>query len=235
MKKKMLFLILSIALFLIILSVALFFLLKSDDVLVPVATHTIRPWQKIEAKDYTLKRVARDDLDANVIIDESELLDHYIKGQTTVYPHSYFYEGMLESEEGLKDGAYRYLSDDEVAYELYTSEIKVNAAAISAGMNIDIYLTIKDKDVVLSDLLLSNALILAKYDREGNIIKNDSDAVASFAIRIARKDVTYLNKAQALGDLSIIVSSDAYTQKDARLNEESEIIDHLQSGDRSDA
>ncbi len=232
MKKKKMILAMIAGIIIVFVGIILFFLLRGKTVRVPVATHTIKPWSKVAEEDIGYVELEEDIIPDNIIVDSDNILNRYIIAQTTVYPESFFFEGMLIDAEMMQDGAYRYLADDEVAYELYTSEIKINAKAITPGMNIDLYLTLKDGNNIHSDLLLANALVLEKYDRDGGIIRNN-DPVASLAIRIKRGDVNYLNKALALGNMSAIVSSEAYSSKDTKLNEESEIIQYLESDDIS--
>lgn len=232
MKKKKLILVMIAILLSVIIAITLFLVFRKDKVTVPISTHTIRPWTKITSEDITYIELDEDLIFDDIILDTDDILDRYTLAQTTIYPKSFFFKGMLEDEGMMKDGAYRYLSNDEVAYELYTNEVKINAQAITSGMNIDLYLTLKDQNTIQSDLLLANALVLNKYDRDGNVLRNN-DPVASLAIRIKRSDVNYLNKALAIGDISVIVSSEAYSERDTKLNEESSIIKYLDSDDNA--
>ena len=233
MKKRYLLMMFG-ALFILTITVLVIFLMMPRYIEVPIATHTIRPWEKIESEDISYIRVEETKLADNVLKESEEILDRYVVAKTTIYPNSYFYEGMLEDEEGMKDGAYRYLASDEVAYDLDVEMIKINKTAITDGMNIDLYLTLKIGQEIKSDILFENALVLAKYDEEGKEVRTSDQKVKTFTIRIKRKDVNYLNKALALGEISAIISSEAYSDLDASLANESKVLEYLEDEDHID-
>ncbi len=206
---------------------ALYLLLRADIVAVPVASHTIRPWNEISAEDITEIYVRSEDIPEGVILDKEEIIGKYTLAATTIYTGSYYFEDMLEDASSLVDGPYRYLADDEVAYDLYIKDVKINAAAISPSMSIDLYLTIKDGDKVYSDLLLGNVYVLGAYSDEGRRIYDRASDAELLTLRVDKEAVNYLNKALVIGDISVIISSDSYTSESSELNTESVLMRYL--------
>lgn len=232
MKKQAIILSAVSAVLLVVTAVSLYFFLKDDKLLVPVASHTILPYTQIKTEDYYLIEIA--EVKENIITDPEKIEGLYTKGQTTIYPNSFFFAESVEALEEMDDGPFRYLSKDEVAFDLFKNEVKINSSMLKEGMSIDLYLTVKDGDKIYSDLLFKGVHILARYDDQGKLIRDDRSEVETFTLRLERQDVSYLNKALLIGEISAVVSSEAYTDGKAVLNTDSEVIQQLLASENTD-
>lgn len=165
----------------------------------------------------------------NCYATSEDLLDKFVKLNAYIPKGSLFYKDFLEDRQDMKDNVHYLLNDNEVTYDLFVKDIKVNPAHLTKGMHIDIYLTIKQKEVC-SDLLISGARIIGLYDVNNKEIKNnpiENYSLGTISIALKQEMVSYLNKAITIGDVSIIVSNGIYDKKDMYLNKNSKIFDYL--------
>ena len=90
----------------------------------------------------------------------------------------------------------------------------------------DLYLTISNKDNLISDLLLSNARIIGFYDQNGKEILDYDKQTRVYIVSIAvnKEDVAILNKALVIGEIRAVVGEKTYdTNLRAAQNASSEI------------
>lgn len=167
-------------------------------------------------------------LNNNTYTSKEEVLNKYVKQNSYIPAGSLFYKDILENKSDMKDGPHLDLKKDEVTYDLFTKDIKVNPAHLLTGMNVDLYLTVNKKEVI-SDLLISGARIIGLYDVNNKQIKsnNDNYTLGTISIAIKKDMVPYLNKAIAIGEVSLIVGSDLYDDSRIYLNSSSKIFDLL--------
>lgn len=167
-------------------------------------------------------------LNDEVILNKEDIIDKYVKMNCSIPKGSFFYKGSLDSLDNMKDKINAYLSDGEVAYDIYLKDIKANPAYLIKGMYIDLYLTI-NKDIILSDLLINNLKIINLYDINNNEIKDydDKSIIQSFCLAVPKEYVSYLNKAQVIGELRIVLGENPYEDVKSILNIQSKIFDYL--------
>lgn len=167
-------------------------------------------------------------INENTYTEANDVVGKYVKLNSTIYRNSLFYKDALDDTDNMKDLLHLNLNESEVTYDLFIKDIKVNTAHLLEGMNVDIYLTINRKEVI-SDLLISNARIIGLYDLNNKEIKNmNSDyTVGTISIALNKEMVPYLNKAIAIGEVSLLVTSDVYKQKEMNLNDSSNIFDYI--------
>lgn len=164
----------------------------------------------------------------NAYLSKEEVLDKYVKLNSYIPKGSLIYKDFVEDKSNMKDGLHLDLKKDEVTYDLFIKDIKVNPAHLLTGMNVDLYLTINKKEIV-SDLLISGARINGLYDVNNKEIKanNDNYSLGTISIAIKKDMVPILNKAITIGEVSLIVGSDLYNNGSASLNSSSKIFDLL--------
>ena len=167
-------------------------------------------------------------LDENVINDKEEILGKYVKINSFIPKGSFFYKTAIETPENMKDNIDSQLSEGEVSYDIYLSDIKVNQAYLVKGMYVDVYLTI-NKERVLSDLLINNLKIIGLYDVYHNEIRDyDHDVILeSITLAVPKESVAYLNKATVVGELNITVGENTYEDVGSVLNKEAAIFRYL--------
>ena len=128
----------------------------------------------------------------------------------------------------MKDNVHMELRKDELTYDLFVRDIKVNPAHLLKGMNADLYLTINRKEIV-SDLFISDIRIIGLYDVNNKEIKDydHESTLGTISIAVKRNMVPYLNKAIAIGEVNLLVSSKLYEENSPSMNETSIIFDYL--------
>ena len=159
---------------------------------------------------------------------KEEVVGKYVKLDAYIPKGSIIYRDFLEGSDNMKDYLHLELGKDEVTYDLFVRDIKVNPAHLMKGMNVDLYLTINRKEI-MSDLLISGARITGLYDVNDKEIKNNNDnySLGTISIAVKREMVPYINKAIAIGEVSLLVSSDLYSDKEMYLNDTSKIFEQL--------
>lgn len=168
-------------------------------------------------------------LNENVILDKNEIIGKYVKINTSIPKGSFIYNDQIESYEMIKDKLNTDLLENEVVFDISANHIKANQAYLNKGMYVDIYLTIS-KDKVLSDLLINNVKIIGLYDSSKQEIKDyDKDSLlSSICLAVPKDALPYLNKAEVLGELSLVVGNDTYSKTESILNVDSEIFRYLE-------
>lgn len=175
-----------------------------------VASHNISQRSKITEDDLIAIEVPKDYIKDDVYIDANDIIGKYVKLSYSIPKGSLIYKSSIESD--IKDLANTLLKENEVNYDIYTSDIKINTANLNTNMYIDMYLTINSKDKPISDLLLSNARITGLYDNNNKPILdyNNDSKVSIISLAVNKKDVNILNKALVIGDINCVVNNNAY-------------------------
>lgn len=193
-----------------------------------VASHHINQRTMISEQDLLEVEVPKDYLKDDVYLNKDDILNKYVRLSCSIPKGSLFYKSCLETD--IKDLANTLLKENEVNYDIYTSNVKINTANLVKNMYIDLYLTINSKDKPVSDLLLSNARITGLYDSNNKpILDYDNDTrVAIISIAINADDVNVLNKAQVVGELNCVISNNAYkVNLSSLLNKKSKLFEYL--------
>lgn len=231
MIKKILLFTIPVVLFFICLffSLSAYLRYREAYIEVPVASHQLYQRSLLGEEDLVMMEVPKAYLNGDVYLEKEDIIGKYVKLSYSLPKGSLIYKGALE--EDIRDLAVSYLKENEASYDLYTSEVKMNAGSLGVGMYVDVYLSIKKNDYSLSDLLFEGCRIIGLYDNQGKPIKAyETDArIAIVSIALNREDVNYLNKALMLGSVSVLCSSRSYDifQK-AVLNKDSEVFPYLQ-------
>ena len=98
-------------------------------------------------------------------------------------------------------------------------------------MSVNIYLTIKNSDGALSDLLLEDCRVIGLYDPQGRMIRDyeEEPRILTVCIAVEKEHVKLLNKALMVGSLSVFTSDHSYAvDVRSKLNEEAEVLSYLQ-------
>ena len=195
-----------------------------------VASHNISQRTLISAEDLELMKVPRQIITNDFYVEEKDMIGKYVKLSCCLPKGSFIYKGALE--ENIRDLAHTLLKENEVNYDIYTNEVKVNPGYLNVGMYGDLYLTIGNSyEKPLSGLLMENCRISGLYDSSGKqIMDYDSDTrVFIISIAIDKDDVTYLNKALMVGNVSMIINYQTYSStSSSRLVRDSEVFMYLQ-------
>ena len=187
------------------------------------------PQRTIISKDLLeIKKVPKVYIDNNIYTDLFNIEGKYVKLGSYIPKGSLIYKEALDDVDNMKDYVHMELKNGEVTYDLFARDIKVNPAHLLKGMNADLYLTINRKEIV-SDLLISNVRIIGLYDVNNKEIKDfDKDStLGTISIAVKKNMVPYLNKAIAIGEVSMLIGSDLYDNKSSTMNSSSIIFNYL--------
>lgn len=193
-----------------------------------VASHQISQRTLISQEDLEKIMVPKSVISEDMYFDEDDVIGKYCKLSYSIPKGSFIYKTSLEND--IKDLAHTLLKQGEVNYDIYTNDIKINTANLSKNMNLDLYLTISNKDVLCSDLLISNCRITGMYDNNNKpILDYDGNSkVHIITIAINEDYVNVLNKAKMIGEINSCVSNNAYIDSVSILNADSDLMMYLQ-------
>ena len=194
-----------------------------------VASHQLSQRKKIGEEDIEEIEIPKDFLSKDVCTDKNEIMDHYVRLSYSIPKGSFFYKTAIQKDG--RDIANTLLLEGQASYDVEVSQVKVNTGNLSRNMYVDLYLTLMANNRPLSDLLLSNARIIGLFDSNSQQIQ-DYDMQSKpviITLAVEQSDIVTLNKALAIGELRLIVSSEAYqTGTRSRLNEDSELLPYLE-------
>ena len=203
---------------------------REDYVEVYVASHNLSQRNRISDQDLEKRKLPKQYLSKDIFLDKEEILGKYVKLSCLIPKGAFFYKGFLQ--EDIKDLAHTLLRQGEVNYDIYVSEVKVNAGSLDVGMYVDLYLSVgSSHEKPESDLLIENCRITGLFDGQGKMIQSydpDSKAVI-ISLALMKEDVSYLNKALMVGNISVIVNSTTYAiNSSSHLITDSEVFKYLQ-------
>ncbi len=193
-----------------------------------VASHQLSQRKILNEEDLYAIEVPKDFIGDDVYMGKEDIVGKYVKLSYTIPKDSFIYKGAVE--EDIKDLSHTLLKKGEVNYDIDISDIDINSSSLAVNMLVDFYLTIKDRDKPISDLLISDARITGIYDSGGKAI-SDYDYESrpysiSFAVR--KDDVIILNKALVMGDLRAVATDGTYrTDCQSKANKESILFEYL--------
>lgn len=182
-----------------------------------ISSHNLAQRTLISQEDIIEKKIPKLYVSEDFYTDVDDIIGKYVKLSYSIPKGSYFYKTAIE--DNFDDLAYSLLNKDEVSYDIYTSEVKINPGSLAKNMNLNLYLTIKNKEELISDLLISNLRIIGFYDVDGNLIEDYDKQTRVHIVEVAvgKDDVSLLNKAMVLGDVRVVVGSDTYYNNNGTL------------------
>ena len=211
-------------------SISAYMTYKEDYVEVCVASHNLVQRTRLTEKDLEIKKLPKQYLSSDIYLSREDILDKYVKLSCLIPKGAFFYKGFLQDD--IKDLSHTLLRQGEVNYDIYTSEVKVNAGSLDVGMYVDLYLSVGNShDRPESGLLMENCRITGLFDSQGRTIQSyDIDSrVSIISLALLKEDVSYLNKALMVGSVSVIVNSTTYgVNSSSHLLTDSEVFKYLQ-------
>lgn len=206
----------------------LLYLDKMKYIDVYIASHNISQRSLITQRDLVKIRLPSFLISDDIYTSDNEIIGKYNKLAYSIPKGSFFYKNVLEIEG--KDIANTLLKKGEISYDIYVNEVKINPGSIDKNMCLDFYLTIDDKEKVISDLLLSNARIIGIYNQNGKAIEeyDKNSKIYIISVAVNKEDVVILNKAMVLGDIRVVTSSNTYEVNSKTIqNKQSELYEYL--------
>ena len=195
-----------------------------------VASHDIMPRTCISEEDLELIKVPNAYIDEKAFIKKEEIVGKYTEIQGMIPKGSLFYKSMLASQEELSDYPATKLLERQIAYSLAVNIIELSGNTIVENQRVDIYVTLLGKDnMPIVDKLVSNARVLSIHDSKGyNVTHPKSTKIPNvIVLAVDENSVEYLAKAEKIGTIKLLASSESYDQEEAQLNDTSILIDYL--------
>lgn len=196
---------------------------------VPYASEYLDSRTLIKNKDISYTKVPSSLINDEIITSEGEIIGKYVGTNTFINEGSLFFRNMVEDISNMNDASYFEIKEDEVVYELFVKNIDVNAAHINNNMYVDLYLTI-EKPIIMSDQIISGAQICGLYNtnyEDVNKSENKRSNLAIISLVVNEDMIPILNKAQIVGKLSIVPSSNPYDYRGMSINKEGDIMNYL--------
>lgn len=167
-------------------------------------------------------------LNKEVLTKKEEIIGKFVKINTIVPKGSFFYNGALDELSNMKDSINSSLNEGEVSFDIPANKISVNQAYLLKGMYVDLYLTV-NKDRVVSDLLINNVKVIGLYDINHKEIKDydNESLLGTLSLAVPSNSVSYLNKAMVVGELSVVVGNNTYSDVKTSLNKTADIFEYL--------
>ena len=194
-----------------------------------IAKYSLNNRTLISQDEIEVTKVPKSYLNENVILKKEDVVGKYVKINTMIPKGSFFYEDAIEEYENIKDKLNSELEDGEVNFDLNANNINVNQSYLVKGMYVDLYLTIDKNNKVLSDLLINNVRIIGMYDVNHQEIKDydNKTILQSICLAVPKDTISYLYKAQVVGQLSVVVGNNSYKKVSSKLNNNADIFEYL--------
>lgn len=194
-----------------------------------IAKYSLNNRTLISQDEIEVVKVPKSYLNGNIILNKEDVVGKYVKINTRVPKGSFFYDDAIEEYETIKDKLNSELEDDEVNFDLNANNINVNQSYLVKGMYVDLYLTIDKNNKVLSDLLINNVRIIGMYDVNHQEIKDydNKTILQSICLAVPKDTISYLYKAQVIGQLSLVVGNNGYKNVSSILNKNTDIFEYL--------
>ncbi len=203
---------------------------KLDMVETYVASHDILPRSCIEEEDIQVVKIPNIYLQDNAFDKKTDIIGKYTDIQGMIPKGSLFYKSMLKQQEELSDYPSTKLLEGQMAYSLAASIIDLAGNTIVEDQRVDVYVTLNgNNNIPVVDKLISNARVLSIHDSKGyNITHPKSTKIPSVIIlAIDEKSVEFLAKAEKIGTVKLLASSESYSQQEAMLNGSSSVLPYL--------
>lgn len=195
-----------------------------------VARKDLQPFEHITEDLIETRSILTSELNANIITDKLDIIDHYVAANNTIYQGMLFYRSALVSVDDFSNSIELGLKADQVAYNITGEQVKNLQGSIYVDQTLDIYVTItKLKEPPIIDLLLKNVRIISIKDQKGLELNDLNDTVRPNMITLAihRDYLTYLSAAIDIGSIQLYVTADTDDQE-CVLVLDSKVLPYLQ-------
>ena len=192
-----------------------------------IASKDIPPRTKITQEYLTEISVPRAYIQDYAYVSKDDIIGKYTEIQGMIPAGSLFYKRMLFNEGDLPDGPVTQLEEGETVYTMETD--LTNTGSVTAGMRVDIQVSVSLKDSYLSGCLLENVRVIAVKDHKGLSLDDpESTGMPYFTeLAVPREYIDMLKTAELAGKLSLYASNAAYDTGSKTVLKEGEITEYL--------
>lgn len=191
------------------------------------STNTIYPFEELNISKVEKRKIPIWLYHDTMISSKQALLKKYVRSNTTLYPNMVIDEAMLMSEKE-RDSFSKYrLDEHEVIFSLGSDRLKNLQGLLMINQYVDLYvsLTVRNQAPIV-DWLMKNVKIIGLKNKQGKEVTGiDNELVYLVNLAVDKKYLTYLIKADKLGEIQLYVANDPADE--SMFNHESQLIDLL--------
>jgi hypothetical protein len=190
-------------------------------------TDIIYPFEEIDLRKVETRKIPVWLYHETMLNSKQQLSNKYVKANTTLYPNMIIEEVMLMSDQE-RDSFSKYrLDEHEVIFSLSSDRLKNLQGLLMIDQYVDVYVSLPVRnETPIVDWLMKNVKIIGLKNKQGEEITGiDDDLVHLVNLAVDKKYLTYLIKADKLGEIQLYVANDPLC--DFLFNEESQLIDRL--------
>lgn len=190
-------------------------------------TDIIYPFEEIAIDKVEKRKIPAWLYHETMINEKHQLHKQFARSNTTLYPNMIIDEVMLmNGQERASFSKYR-LDENEVIFSLNSDRLKNLQGLLMLDQHVDLYVSLPMRNQApIVDWLMKNVKIIGLRNKSGeDITGNDSESVYLINLAVDKKYLTYLIKADKLGEIQLFVANDPLNE--TLFNQESQLIDLL--------
>lgn len=190
-------------------------------------TDIIYPFEEIAIDKVEKRKIPAWLYHETMINEKHQLHKQFARSNTTLYPNMIIDEVMLmNGQERASFSKYR-LDENEVIFSLNSDRLKNLQGLLMLDQHVDLYVSLPMRNQApIVDWLMKNVKIIGLRNKSGeDITGNDGESVYLINLAVDKKYLTYLIKADKLGEIQLFVANDPLNE--TLFNQESQLIDLL--------
>lgn len=202
---------------------------RIDVVDIYVANRVMYQREVIAEADLKIVKIQRELLDEAIVYDKDDLVGKLIAMSHTMYPNQVFYANSVEEFDTVSDQPSLLLKKGQSLFPLKADVVSTAGNSLVEGQYVNVSVAIDRYDAVpLVDVLLENVRIVGVRDRNGQSVANSLGIPHVLLLAINDDYVSYLLRAQAIGDIHLIAKNSATGAGDESvLNHQATILDYF--------
>lgn len=190
-------------------------------------TDIIYPFEEIAIDKVEKRKIPAWLYHETMINEKHQLHKQFARSNTTLYPNMIIDEVMLMNDQERASFSKYRLDENEVIFSLNSDRLKNLQGLLMLDQHVDLYVSLPMRNQApIVDWLMKNVKIIGLRNKSGeDITGNDSESVYLINLAVDKKYLTYLIKADKLGEIQLFVANDPLNE--TLFNQESQLIDLL--------
>lgn len=190
-------------------------------------TDIIYPFEEIAIDKVEKRKIPAWLYHETMINEKHQLHKQFARSNTTLYPNMIIDVVMLMNDQERASFSKYCLDENEVVFSLNSDRLKNLQGLLMLDQHVDLYVSLPMRNQApIVDWLMKNVKIIGLRNKSGeDITGNDSESVYLINLAVDKKYLTYLIKADKLGEIQLFVANDPLNE--TLFNQESQLIDLL--------
>lgn len=190
-------------------------------------TDIIYPFEEIAIDKVEKRKIPAWLYHETMINEKHQLHKQFARSNTTLYPNMIIDVVMLMNDQERASFSKYRLDENEVIFSLNSDRLKNLQGLLMLDQHVDLYVSLPMRNQApIVDWLMKNVKIIGLRNKSGeDITGNDSESVYLINLAVDKKYLTYLIKADKLGEIQLFVANDPLNE--TLFNQESQLIDLL--------